>query len=208
MADEFNVEIANLATGFFGEDDQIRSPDDDSKPARTVRAVWSLVRKFVHSKANWSHGLRTVNLSARAANGAFPLVSHAYAYPLPARFARLARIVEPKGARDAYAIQRGPAGREILTDYAGPLTIEYVEDVEDPARWSPEFVEAFAMRLAWQICDRLSGDKGRKKDAENAYRAALSEARGSDARQQAPRDHAATPWTSARRDVSMRAPNT
>ena len=68
-------------------------------------------------------------------------------------------ILEPIGARDDYQIQRGPGGkREILTDYAGPLEIEWIEDVVEPASWSVEFEECFAMRLAWHVADRLSGD--------------------------------------------------
>lgn len=208
MAEEIDVEIANMATGFFGEDDQIRSPDDDTKPARSVRAVWSLVRKFVLTKADWSHAKRRARLSARTADANFPIIGFTYAYPVPARFIRLVRILEPVGARDDYQLQRGPSGREILTDWAGPLEIEYIEDVEDPALWSAEFKDCFAMRLAWQVADRLSGDKGRKEQALKAYKEALRDGKNSDARQQAPREHAPTPWNSARRNPDLRAPNT
>lgn len=209
MADEIDVEIANLATGFFGEDDQIRSPDDDSKPARSVRAAWVKTRQFVLSKTDWSFASRYSRLSARPdTNAEYPVLGYAYAYPLPARFVRLVRIVEPEGARDDYAIRRGPSGREIFTDYAGPLEIEWIEDVEEVARWSVEFVEAFTMRLAWHVADRLSGDKQRKQQAYDAYREALSSGRNSDARQKPPRAHAQGDWSRGRRDVQLRAPNT
>ena len=209
MAQEIDVDIANLATGFFGEDDQIRSPDDDSKPARTVRAAWAKVRKFVFSKANWSCGLRRSQLSARAADGAFPVLDpYTHAFPLPTSFVRLAQILDPHIARDEYTILRGPKGREIHCAYAGPLTIEWVEEVKDPALWSSEFIEAFTMRLAWQIADRLSGDKQRKQQAFDAYRDALRDGRGSDARQQAPRQHAGGDWVRSRREFHPRAPNT
>lgn len=210
MAEEIDVEIANLATGFFGEDDQISSPDDNSKPARSVRAVWRKVRRYVLAKADWSHAKRRSRLSARVDNNtAFPIIGFAYAYPLPSNFIRLVRILEPVGARDDYQIQRGPGGkREILTDYAGPLEIEWIEDVVEPASWSVEFEECFAMRLAWHVADRLSGDKQRKQQAFDAYKMALTSGRNSDARQQPPREHAPTAWNSARRDPDLRAPNT
>lgn len=209
MADEIDVEIANLATGFFGEDDQIRSADDDSKPARTVRAVWGKIRRYVLAKADWSHARRRASLTARPnTNASFPIIGYAYAYPLPTRFIRLVRILEPVGARGDYQLQRGPNGREILTDWEAPITIEYIEDVEEPGLWSAEFEECFAMRLAWQIADRLSGDKQRKNQAFEAYKDALRSGRSSDARQQPPREHAETPWNSGRRMVDQRAPNT
>jgi len=209
MAEEIDVEIANLATGFFGEDDQVRSRDDDSKPARSVRAVWAKVRKFVFSKANWSCALRRSRLSARAADASYAILDpYTHAYPLPADFVRLVKILDPVGAKDEYSMMRGPKGREIHCAYSGPLVIEWIEDVKDPALWSAEFQECFAMRLAWQVADRLSGDKQRKQQALDAYKDALSEGRNSDARQQPPRAHAQGDWSRARRDVQLRAPNT
>lgn len=200
MAAEFDVDIANLATGFFGEDDQIRSPDDNSKPAKAVRAVWAKVRLFVFTKANWSCGRRRSRLSARTAQPSYLVLDpYTHAFPLPANFARLVRILEPAGVREDYMILRGPSGREIHCATAGPLEIEWIEDVVDYALWSGEFIEAFAMRLAWQIADRLAGDKQRKEQALNAYRLALSEGAGSDARQQAPVANVEGGWSRARR---------
>jgi hypothetical protein len=203
------VDIANLATGFFGEDDQIRSPDDDSKPARAVRAVWAKVRKFVFTKANWSCGRRRSRIAARAADNAFPVLDpYTHAFPVPARFARLVRILEPAELRAEYVLLRGPKGREIHIAHSGPLEIEWIEDVQEWSLWSAEFTEAFAMRLAWQIADRLSGDKQRKQQALEAYLGALRDGAGSDARQQPPMRHAATDWAAARRGGTERAPNT
>lgn len=207
MALEFDVEIANLATGFFGEDDQIRSPDDDGKPARTVRAVWAKVRSFVFTKANWSCGRRRSRLAARAANARFPVLDpYSYAFPLPTGFVRLVAILSPEGVKQAYAIVRGPAGREIHCDHAGPLEIEWIEDVADWSLWSAEFTEAFAMRLAYQIADRLSGDKARKQQALQAYKDALSEGAGSDARQQPPQPRVEGAWVRSRRGGVEGAP--
>lgn len=209
MADEFDVEIANIATGFFGEDDQIRSPDEDSKPARSVRAAWTKVRKFVRSKSNWSCGKRRSQIGARTANTQFPVLApYSNAFPLPTGFAKLVQILEPSAVVDDYQILRGPSGREIHCDHAGALTIEWCEDVKDWALWSTEFTEAFAMRLAWQIADRLSGDKRRKEQAQEAYEKALSEGRGSDARQQPPQRHVMSDWRAARGQGVDRAPNT
>lgn len=209
MAEEFSVDIANIATGFFGEDDQISDPLESSKPARTVRAAWSMVRKFVRTKGNWSCGKRRSRIGLRAANPLYPVLPpYRNAYPLPPRFSRLVQILAPASLADDYQIVSGPAGREIHCDHAGALEIEWQEDIVDWARWSDEFTEAFAMRLAWQIADRLSGDKQRKQQALDAYKTALNEGRNSDARQQPPLRHAQGDWSRARSAGVGRAPNT
>lgn len=209
MAQEFDVEIANLATGFFGEDDQIRSPDDDSKPARTVRAAWAKVRFFVFSKANWSCAKRRSTLAARTADPSYPVLApYTNAFPLPARFVRLVQLLDPACVRDDYVILRGPKGREIHCDATGPLSIEWIEDLAEWASWSAEFTEAFAMRLAWQIADRLSGSTTRKEQALAAYKLAVTQGAGSDARQSPPQRLVEGDWVRSRSGTFGRAPNT
>lgn len=204
------VTVANLATGFFGEDDQISDPDEDSKPARTVKAAWEPLRLFVLGKADWSFASRRVNLAARPATDEWPIIGYASAYPLPTDFVRLIQLGGEYLDEDCYAIEAGEARRELLVDRTGPLVLRYVFDQDDVTRWSPEFVEAFSMRLAWQIADRLSGDKQRKQQALDAYTRTIAEARGSDARQKAPRDQHETDWSRARRGYGTfnRAPGT
>lgn len=203
------VTVANLATGFFGEDDQISAPDEDSKPARTVAAAWNAVRAFVLAKSDWSFASRRVNLAARAPSDEWPVIGFERAFPLPQDFIRLIDVGGIRLGEDDYAIEAGPSRRELLVDRTGPLVLRYVFDQEDVTRWSPEFVEAFSMRLAWQIADRLSGDKQRKQQALDAYTRAIGEARGSDARQKPPRDQAETDWSRARHGYGCtRAPGT
>jgi len=167
------------------------------------------VRSFVLSKTDWSFATRRVNLAARTATDEWPIIGYSNAFPLPTDFIRLVDIGGTRLLETDYAIEAGPARRELLVDRRGPLILRYVFDQEDVARWSPEFVEAFSMRLAWQIADRLSGDKQRKQQALDAYTKTISEARGSDARQKAPRDQLETDWSAARRGYGCnRAPGT
>jgi hypothetical protein len=94
------------------------------------------------------------------------------------------------------AERRRAPGRSI-----GPITIRYVrdgQDIADPSRWSPGFAEAFAFRLAWQISDPLSADKGRKDRAENSYAKALRKARKSNARTKPFRRNPRSDWARAR----------
>lgn len=202
------VTVANLATSFFGEN-LISDPDETGTVGEAVRGAWEAVRLFTLSKADWSFATRRVELAARTASADWPIIGFVSAYPLPVDFVKLITLGGVSILEDDYAIEAGPTLRELLVDRTGPLILRYVFDQSDVARWSPEFVEAFSMRLAWQIADRLSGDKQRKEQAKTAFLAAIGEARGSDARQKAPRAQLETDWSAARRGYgSTRAPGT
>jgi hypothetical protein len=60
------VPIANTALQHLGEADRIVTPDEDSKPARAIKAAWEPTRLFVLAEAHWSFAIRTLELTARA----------------------------------------------------------------------------------------------------------------------------------------------
>jgi hypothetical protein len=185
------VSIANLAASKIGEDDQIRAPDADTHLARSVRAVWDMVRRATLRDHPWNFAIRRDQLAAEAlASVPYPW---AYSYPLPATNVRLLEVLNVQ-ARSDYQLE----GRSILTNVAGPLYIRFVSDVVEPALWDDAFVEAFACRLAFQVADRITGDRGRKADCWSSYRAALSEAKRVDARENPAIAHEATSWETAR----------
>lgn len=185
------VTIANLALSKIGEDDQIRDPDQDSHAARTVRAVWDQIRRAVLRAHPWNFALKRFECAART--GAVP---HPWenAFPLPSDCVRLIEVLDPASVRDTYELE----GRELLADTAGPVFIRYVSDITETALWDDLFVEAFACRLAFQIADRITGDRGRKDDCWQAYRFALREAKGTDARENPPIPFPDSSWVTAR----------
>lgn len=206
------VQLSNLALQHIGEDDRITSPDDNSRPARIIRNAWDATFEFVLGEANWGFALRTVIIGKRAPNVGFPIALTGYnAFPLPVELVRLVEIVDPDLTDDnnEFTIEGGPNGNELIADEAGPLTIRYVAnrvEFRDPARWPTLFCEAFAFRLAWQISDALSADKGRKDRAEKAGEVALSRARRANNKLKAPIGNAETPWSRARRTASFPIP--
>jgi hypothetical protein len=188
------VTAANKALSLLGENDQLRDPDDDSAPARTVRAVWDTVRKEVLRDHPWNFAIRRTRLTADAS---WSGIGFAYAFPLPsapAECLRLLEILEPATRSDDYALEGG----KILCDDLGPIAIRYVADVEDVSRWDPLFVDAFAAKLAFQICDRITGDLSRQSAMEAVYRRALSKAKGVDAKENPPVPFEDSSWVTAR----------
>jgi hypothetical protein len=206
------VAIANLALGHIGEDDRISAPDEQSRVARIIRNAWKGSFLFVLSQANWGFALRTLELTARVADADWPIALERTPFPLPSDLVRLTEIIAPAFLiedDDAFSIECGPNGQEILVADDGPITIRYVRtgtDIEDPGRWSPSFDQAFQFYLAWQISDPLAADKPRKDRALAAYGAALRDARRANNKLKAPKGNADTPWSRARAIGIERAP--
>lgn len=186
------VTVANSALSLIGEDDQIRDPSQDSHAARTVRAAWDIVRQAVLRDHPWNFAMLRAELAAKADPGViYPWQSF---FPLPDGCLRLIEVLDPACARDTFSNENGG----ILADTAGPLYIRYLGDVPEVGHWDALFVAAFAARLAFQIADRITADRGRKADAWNAYQAALQKAVGVDAKENPPVVPEESDWVTAR----------
>jgi hypothetical protein len=118
-----------------------------------------------------------------------------YRFHLPTEFIRL----DLQRCRPAWQRNEVQLGRQHLyANTPGPVHLMFVERVENCGDWDPLFVEAFACRLAWQVADRLTGDRGRKSDCWQAYSVALREAKGVDGKENPPEPSEPTGWELAR----------
>lgn len=189
------VEVSNMALSKLGEDDQLLDPKDNSKPARSIAAVWDAVRDAVLRKHFWNFAMTRASLSALSTA---PAWGYRYQFPLPPDFLRLdISTIEPQSVRSHYSLE---GKRMILCDHLGPLKIRYVRKVAEVGDWDALFVEAFACKLAAQICIRLTGSKTLKKDLLQEYRLALAEAKGADGRENLPEAPLDTGWVTSRYD--------
>lgn len=185
------VEIANLAASKLGEDDQLRSPDDDTHLGRSVKAAFGLVRRAAIRDHSWNFAIRRAELAAEAvASVPYPWLA---SFPLPADNLRLVQVLNIP-VRSNYELE----GRAILANSTGPLYIRYLVDVVEPALWDDMFVEVFACRLAFQIGVRIVGSAFDKGSAWKVYRQALSDAKRVDALENPSVPQEATSWETAR----------
>jgi hypothetical protein len=191
------VDIANLALGFLGEDGQLRSPDDDSHAASTIKAAWPLVRRICLRELTPSFAKRRREIPARPASSAEPVIGFDNAFALPGDCVRLLEIVGPAGASDRFHVE----GRDILANGAGPLQILMIADIIATEQWDDLFVQAFANRLAYQIADRITSDLARQDRCWEAYRKAKNHAGAADARQDPSIPHEDSSWVTARWDA-------
>ncbi|MGN6123236.1 MAG: hypothetical protein ACTHOJ_09810 [Sphingomonas oligoaromativorans] len=197
------VQVANLAASKIGEDDQLVTPDDDTHLGRSVAAVWDEVRQAALRDHPYNFARKRANLPAQALVA--PPIGWKYSFRLPTDCLRLIDLLT-RHDREHYAIEGGC----ILWSNPGPLPILYIADIVEVALWDSLFVEAFASRLAFQIADRITGDRGRKSDAWNAYLSALSQAKRVDARETPRIEEEPSGWELARTGwyAGSRIPNT
>lgn len=186
------VEISNLALSKLGEDDQLIDPDDDTKPARSIKAVWNSVRDAVLRRHLWNFAMKRAQISRLLAPPAF---GFAYQFQLPDDFIRLDIDELDECVVRKWSLE---GSRRLLCDAPGPINVRYVARIAETGDWDALFVEAFANRLAFQVADRLTGDRGRKQDCWAAYNAALKEATGIDGRENPPVDLMDSSWVNAR----------
>jgi hypothetical protein len=192
------VSVSNLVLSKLGDEDQLTDPDDDRKAARAIKAVWDIVRDIVLRAHPWNFAMRQASLTA--ADPA-PQFGYTHSFPLPEDFLRLdPTVMEPFSVRDAYQLE---GSRRLLASTPGPVLIRYVARIEAVGDWDPLFIEAFACRLAYQICDRITGDMNRKAECWRAYTLSMGEAKGVDGRENPPEAPIDSSWVTARYDGGL-----
>lgn len=185
------VSIANMAASKIGEDDQLRTPGDDTHLGRTVAAVWVLVRRAAIRAHTWNFAMHRAGLTAEALAPEDIPYPWTHRFPLPADNLRLVEVLNLPG--DQYQKE----GKSIVCNSAGPVYIRYLRDRPESADWDDAFAEVMAMRLAVQIGKRIAGSSYDVADGWRSFKSALADATRSDARENPPIEPDNTGWEDA-----------
>lgn len=194
------VEIANRALTKVGEQ-RILSLSDDVEAARTVDSLWGVVRDAELRIRVWRF---SIDRDALAALVTTPSWGFDYEYQLPADCLRLLQVgeyypgVSLSDYRNADESEWKVEGRKILTNQSAPLKIRYVSRVEDTGQWDAAFTEAFACRLAAEVCERLTQSNTKRQIAWDEYKQAISMAVKANAIESAPEPIPDSEWVMAR----------
>jgi len=170
------IEIANLALTHLGQP-PVMALDDGSVAANTINtlfdpAVAALLRAHV-----WNFAKARANLPAMAENPAFGYTTQ---YQLPGdclRVVRVGQYLHALGTTGYYSIEQG----RILINQTGPLPVQYVQMVDDAARFDALFVDVLAVRLALDACERLTQSNTKKQILREELEQALRRARRANA---------------------------
>jgi hypothetical protein len=198
MASE--VEIVNVALTLLGEA-RILSLDDDVKPAREAKAIFTSQRDKLLAAYNWSFAKTRAQLSADATAPAF---EWDYAYTMPAECLRLLQVgdeyagidlTDYRGANTAlFTIE----GRKILTSLGAPLNIRYVQRITDTTMFHVCFNELLSARLAEELCEPLTQSDSKRARAIEFRKESLRDAIRANAIELPPQKLADDEWVMSR----------
>jgi len=153
--------------------------DDEDDRARALNARFGPIRDLTLRAHRWTFAMKRARLSAEVTAPAF---DYTLSYVIPADCLQLVQI---NGAEFTPGLSDNVArflptyqleGGKILTDIAAPLDVRYVCRQETTTLWDALFDEALACRLAFDLCEKITGSTSKKQVAWQEYQAAIREA--------------------------------
>lgn len=194
------VDIANRALTKLGAA-RIISFGDDNKQARAVSSMFDIVRDAELRSHIWQFSVKRTSLPALLSK---PDWGFEYEYQLPSDCLRILMVNDTYPGPSLEDYRNQPVadyaieGNKILADFAAPLKIRYSSRVSETTQWDSMFVEAFACRLAMEMCEDLTQSNTKRELAQAEYMAALRGAIRANAIEQPPQAMPDTSWTLSR----------
>lgn len=162
------VSICNLALGHLGAD-KIDALSEASSEARACNRFYGqTLDALLAAGPPWRfarHAAVLAEVTGSAAAGAGSLGRWAHAYALPVDLIRM-RAVRPTDGplSDEGSYPYELSGERLYCDLA-PAVLHYIRRIDDPAKFSPLFVEALSWHLAARLAMPLTRDAGQRQAA-------------------------------------------
>jgi len=172
------IEICNLALTALGHR-HIASLAENNEPARFFQANYENMLLAELRSHVWGFAKARAELAALVTVPAF---GFAYEYALPEGYLRAIQVGDYQSGfsttdyRDNeegyFSIEQG----KILTDFAAPLNLRYIKRVSE-GLFDPLFVTAFALKLAYAGCYRITNSNSLKAEIAADLQETMSQAR-------------------------------
>lgn len=196
------VDICNDAAIVLGAA-PITSITDTSNQARAFNAVWNTERDSELRTHIWKFSLARAALPALStAPASGPYTSQ---YALPAGCLRVVTVGDSWPAADVSDYRSGPTtddysveGNLILSNLPAPLSVRYVQQITDPGLFDAAFAKAFAAKLAFVCCFRITSSLEGQKQAMAMYKDAIREALRANALESTPSFPGDDTWVAVR----------
>lgn len=156
MASE--VDIFNKALGRLGVQ-AVTSTEEDTEAARACRRYYDEDRRNMLCDYDFGFAISRMNLSESTDDNN---THYDYIYNLPNDFLSMICILDDDDKSETeteYLIE----GNKLYANVS-PCWIRYVQDRESPAEFTDPFIEALYLKLAADICMRLTGDKTLRRE--------------------------------------------
>jgi hypothetical protein len=185
------VDICNRALQKLGSA-SITSLTDGSPEATACNLAYEPCKLALLEQHEWGFSIKRDALSA---DSPAPTWGRENAFSFPSDCLRLAHQYPED---NDYLIDTIIEGRKILTNESAPLYIRYVYNVTDTNEMTPLFREALATLIAFELCEQITQSNTKKAQLENDLKKIISEAKRSNAIQQAAKDPPTDPWIAVR----------
>lgn len=173
------VGICNRALQKLGAQG-ITSLSENSRNSRSLNKAYDLVRQAELEAHPWNFSIKRASL---AADTPTPDWGRANSFQLPSDYLRLLNDYPERlfGDED-YQIE----GRKIITNFGAPLEIRYIYNVTDPNEMSALFREVLACKLAFELCEEITGSNSKLANVQTEYENEIRKARRTNAIQNRP----------------------
>lgn len=191
--------ICNQALTKLGAQ-RIINLSDEGRNAQALAAVYDIKRDAELAAHPWTFAIARAQLPA---SSTAPAWGWSRAFPLPADYLELVEVngcwVFSATGEVPFQIESFENGTAILTDMGSPLQIRYIKRVTNAGLYPPLFVEAFACRLAAELCEELTQSLSKREAAWNERTQAVRDAKRVNSIEQPPRQLPDTSWSLAAR---------
>lgn len=168
------VEIANRALQKIGAE-RITALTDDNSRAKAVNAMFDLVRDAELQAHFWTFAMKRSELTPLATDPDFGWDKQ---YQLPSDWLQTFSV---EGSNGTVLTEYIHEGRKILTDEDTQINLIYVYQVTDVNEYHATFIEAFAAKLAIELCEIITQSNTKKQVAAADYDNAIMVARRTNA---------------------------
>ena len=176
------VDVCNIALGHLGKP-TIASFTEGTKEANLCNAQYDMARRMVMTRSPWTFARRTVALAELSTNAHSDVWE--FAYDVPNGAIKVVRLMEP-GQMPNWNAQPQGMYLEAGSIYCNVASakLAYIFNNEDPSTWSPEFVEAVALQLAFRMAPNMTRRPSDVQQLKQAYDRQLLEAIETDSNQE------------------------
>jgi len=170
------VSICNLALSWLAGN-LIISIDDNINEAKLCKANYDLSRDAVLESIAWTFATKRYLLTPEVNT---PAWGYAQQFTMPPEIITVLEVSANSGeANGANDLDWRREGNLILCD-AAKVFVKAIYREEDPARYTPNFIQAFAARIAAEICIPLTESLELLKLMEGKYQERLRIAAATD----------------------------
>lgn len=165
------MDIANLSLALIGAE-SIIDLEEDNPRAKTMNRLYGDIRKEVIAEGEWSFSIKRATLAKLETA---PVWGFGSAFQIPVDALRVLETddMDTEWQREA---------DQIVAD-SSSLKIRYIADIDDPNKYTPGFIMAFAYRLAAAGAYPLTNSATLATSLQDAYENLVSTQRSVDSMQ-------------------------